>query len=196
MEPENQERLNTVEQAIIEIQESVLDLHKKKVARKITDAEYETAVRDCRGFGDTYYTDDSGRNDIKNAKVAEDKENLYFYVDTVDALSAPAENGWMTLFINTKGKTGYDFCINRTAPKNGKTIVEAVSGNEYEKKGEAEIRFAGNQLMLRVPKALLGVGKKAKFTFKWADNYEEGNIMSFYTKGDSAPYGRLNWVYG
>lgn len=48
MEPENQERLNTVEQAIIEIQESVLDLHKKKVARKITDAEYENAVKECR----------------------------------------------------------------------------------------------------------------------------------------------------
>ena len=49
--------------------------------------------------------------------------------------------------------------------------------------------------MLRVPKALLGLGETASFTFKWADNYEDGNIMSFYTKGDAAPYGRLNWVY-
>ena len=160
------------------------------------DYENDTFNRDCRGFGDTYYTDESGRNDIKNAKVAEDKENLYFYVDSVDALTAPAENGWMTLFINTSGQTGYDFCINRTAPENGKATVEAIRDDTYETKGKAELRFEGNQLMLSVPKALLGLGKKTAFTFKWADNYEEGSVMSFYTKGDSAPYGRLNWVYG
>ena len=159
------------------------------------DYENDVFDRDCRGFGDTYYTDDSGRNDIVNAKVAEDKENLYFYVDTADGLTAPAEKGWMTLFVNTNGETGYDYCINRTAPEDGKAAVEAVSGDGYRRVGEAEIRFEGNELMLSVPKASLGLGKKAAFTFKWADNYEDGNVMSFYTKGDSAPYGRLNWVY-
>ena len=49
--------------------------------------------------------------------------------------------------------------------------------------------------MLQVPKALLDVDGKASFMFKWADNYEDGNLLSFYTTGDSAPYGRLNWVY-
>ena len=159
------------------------------------DYQGDTFDRDSRGFGDTYYRDASGRNDIANAKVAEDKENLYFYVDTVDPLTAPAEKGWMTLFINTNGQTGYNYCINRTAPRSGKTAVEAVNGSAYEKKGEADIRFEENRLMIRVPKALLGLEKKPSFTFKWADNYEEGNILSFYTKGDSAPYGRLNWVY-
>ncbi|MBQ9880911.1 MAG: hypothetical protein IJM45_10820 [Clostridia bacterium] len=50
--------------------------------------------------------------------------------------------------------------------------------------------------MLRVEKTLLGMGKNAGFTFKWADNYVDGDIYSFYTRGDSAPYGRLNWIYG
>ena len=27
-------------------------------------------------------------------------------------------------------------------------------------------------------------------------HYVDGDLMSFYTKGDSAPYGRLNWIYG
>ncbi len=51
--------------------------------------------------------------------------------------------------------------------------------------------------MLRVGKSLLGFapGADASFTFKWADHYEDGDVMSFYTKGDAAPYGRLNWVY-
>ena len=167
-----------------------------KITAVYKDYENDTFNRDCRGFGDTYYTDDSGRNDIRNAKVAEDRENLYFYIDTVDALTGPAEKGWMTLFLNTSGKTGYDFCINRTAPENGTAAVEAISGNAYETKGTAKLRFEGNQLMFSVPKAVLGLAKKTAFTFKWADNYEEGEILAFYTKGDSAPYGRLNWVYG
>ena len=167
-----------------------------KITAVYKDYENDTFNRDSRGFGDTYYTDDSGRNDIRTAKVAEDKHNLYFYVDTVDALTEPAEKGWMTLFLNTSGNTGYDICINRTAPENGTAAVEAISGNAYETKGTAKLRFEGNQLMLSVPKALLGLTKKTAFTFKWADNYDEGEIMSFYTKGDSAPYGRLNWVYG
>lgn len=167
-----------------------------KITAVYKDYLNDTFDRNSRGFGDTFYTDDSGRNDIKSAKVTEDKENLYFYVDTADTLTAPADKGWMTLFINTSGKEGYDFCVDRTAPENGKAAVEAIDSADYENKGEAEIRYEGNKLMIKVPKALLGLGQKASFTFKWADNYEEGNITSFYTKGDSAPYGRLNWVYG
>ena len=118
---------------------------------------------------------------------------------TAETLSPPADRGWMTLFLNVKGeKEGYDFCVNRQAPRGGKTAVEAATENGWEPCGEADIRFVGNQLMLRLSKALLGFGKEDApgFAFKWADNYEDGNILSFYTRGDSAPYGRLNWVFG
>lgn len=47
MEPENNARLAAVEQAIIQTQERVLDLHKQKVAHKITDAEYNAAIQEC-----------------------------------------------------------------------------------------------------------------------------------------------------
>lgn len=102
----------------------------------------------------------------------------------------------MTLFLNVSGKEGYDFCVNRTSPSDGKAAVEAFNDGVRSVVGEADIRFEGNRLMLRVPKAVIGQGKKAAFTFKWADNYTDGDIMSFYTRGDSAPYGRLNWIYG
>ena len=167
----------------------------KEIKAVYRDYKNDVADRNSPGYGTNYYSDTSGRNDIVNAKVTEDRENVYFYVDTADTLTAPAEKGWMTLFINTNGKTGYNFVINRVSPENGKTSVEAIGGSGYEKKGEAEIRFEGNKLMIGVSKALLGLEENVSFTFKWADNYEEGNIMSFYTKGDSAPYGRLNWVY-
>lgn len=47
LEPENRERLEAVEQAIIKTQEQALMLHKKKVAHQITDAEYKDAIEEC-----------------------------------------------------------------------------------------------------------------------------------------------------
>ena len=103
----------------------------------------------------------------------------------------------MTLFLNVSGKEGYDFCVNRTAPSNGRTALERITDGSYTSLGTAEIKYVGNRLMLRVGKALLGFapGANASFRFKWADNYTDGDIYSFYTRGDAAPYGRLNWVY-
>ena len=188
--------VSTKNSVSIDVGASFDQWNNEKITAVYKDYEGDTFNRDSRGFGDTYYTDDSGRNDIVNAKVAEDKNKLYFYVDTANDLSPSTDSAWMTLFINTKGKEGYDFVINRVSPKDGKATVEAVDGKSCKTVGEAEIRFEGNKLMLGVSKDILGLGKKAAFSFKWADNYIDGDIMSFYTKGDSAPYGRLNWVYG
>ena len=47
LEPENRARLNEIEQEIISTQERALDLHKKKVAHQITDAEYTDAINEC-----------------------------------------------------------------------------------------------------------------------------------------------------
>lgn len=171
----------------------------EKITAVYRDYRGDTFDRNCRGYGNLVYTDRSGRNDIVTAKVAEDADNLYFYVQTADALSPSSDDAWMTLFLNVGGdRPGYDFCVNRRSPENGRATVEAVTEAGYVSLGDAQIRFAENRLMLRVPKALLGFGGNphAAFTFKWADNYEDGNILSFYTRGDSAPYGRLNWVYG
>ena len=162
-----------------------------------TDYRGDTAPRNSAGFGSLRYVDDSGRNDILRAKIAEDKEYLYFYVETADSLTYPAPSGWMTLFLNVSGKEGYDFCVNRTSPLNGITAVEAVRDGGYAPLGSADIVYRENLLTLRVEKALLGFkpGADASFTFKWADNYIDGDIYSFYTRGEAAPYGRLNWVY-
>ena len=168
-----------------------------KITAIYKDYQNDTFDRDHRGYGDTYYKDDSGRNDIVRAKVAEDRNNLYFYVETAGNLTAPADTGWMTLFLNKNGSEGYDFCVNRTAPKDGKTTVEAVKDGAYTALGDAEIKFEGNCLMLKVDKSLLGFapGADASLQFKWADNYTDGDLYSFYTRGDAAPYGRLNWIY-
>ncbi len=151
------------------------------------DYRNDTADRNCEGFGTELYTDFSGRNDIVNMKVTEDDSDYYFYVDTAESLTSPDGGAWMTLFINE------NLVINRTACANGKTSVEKVRENGFEKTGEAEIRFDGNRLMLKVSKNL--VQTSGNIRFKWADNYTEGDVYSFYTKGDAAPYGRLCYVY-
>lgn len=159
----------------------------------------DTADRDCQGFGNVYYTDASGRNDIITSKVVQDKDNVYFYVDTAENLT-PADGGnWMTLFINVSGKNeGYEYVINRTAPENGKTSVEKIDkGNNFAEISQACIRYEGNRLMLKVCKADLGIKGSASFSFKWADGYRDASdVYSFYTTGDSAPYGRLNYRFG
>ena len=51
--------------------------------------------------------------------------------------------------------------------------------------------------MLAVPKSMLGISSDAlvDLQFKWADNCGDGDVMTFYTKGDTAPYGRFTYVY-
>ena len=54
----------------------------------------------------------------------------------------------------------------------------------------------GNRLVIRIPRAVLGIGEKVDFEFKWNDNMQkEGDIMDFYVSGDTAPGGRFNYVY-
>ncbi|MBQ3150211.1 MAG: hypothetical protein IJB86_03085 [Clostridia bacterium] len=151
------------------------------------DYDGETADRDSVGFGNIHYTDNSGRNDIVNMKVTEDGDNYYFYVDTKEKLSPSDGKSFMTLFIDEK------IAINRTVSEGGKADVEAITDSGYEKIGEAKVRIEDNRLMLSVSKSL--IANDGTILFKWADNYDENDIYSFYTKGDSAPYGRLCYRY-
>lgn len=189
--------LKTGDKVTIDIDGDFSQWDSESITAIYRDYKNDTVDRDCAGYGSLWYSDDSGRNDIVNSKVAYDDSFIYFYVDTADTLTDPNGGAWMTLFVNTNGtKEGYDFVINRTAPENGKTTIEAVTESGYEKIAEADIRFSGNRLMIRVAAGALGLTGAPSFSFKWADNYVDGDIYSFYTKGDAAPYGRLNYSFG
>ena len=171
----------------IDINGSFSQWDSEKISSVYRDYRNDTADRNSVDFAQNPITDTSGRNDIVNIKVAEDAENYYFYVDTADALSSPDGGSWMTLFINE------NIVINRTAPINGKTNVEKNVDGVFTKIGESEIRYEDNKLMLSVSKSL--VDSADGFNFKWADNYIENDVYSFYTKGDAAPYGKLCYCY-
>lgn len=145
------------------------------------------------------YTNTTGQNDIKTVKVTSDKNNVYFYVDTVDPIVNFEGERSMTLFINTGSKTnwyGYDFAVHRTGGSD--MIIEKCKGGyEWDEVGKAEYKLSENMLMLSIPRKTLGVsGKEFSISFKWADNFSgDGDIFTFYTDGNAAPYGRLNYLY-
>lgn len=158
-----------------------------KITAVYKDYENDVVDRNCSDFGSGTLTDTSGRNDLVKMKVAGDKDKIYFYAETAEKLTPSTEKNWMSLFVNE------EYVVNRTSPVNGKTKVERITDDGYEITVEAEIRFEGNKLMLAVDKDVIGY--ENNLSFKWADNYNENDFRSFYTSGDSAPYGRLCYSY-
>lgn len=163
-----------------------------------------TMHRNARGRYDAYYVDESGRNDITGAKVARDKKNIYFYVETADALTPPTGSHWMQLLIDadrdkSTGWNGYDFIVNRVSPKGGSAILEKnVQGIwMWEEAAKVKIYIKGRRLAIAIPRSCLGLdGEEVDIEFKWNDNMQrEGDIMDFYVSGDTAPGGRFNYVY-
>src|SRR5690606_35621707 len=51
----------------------------KAIAVEYRDTKGDVFHRDYKGYGGMYYRDSSGRNDILTAKVAVDRQTIYFY---------------------------------------------------------------------------------------------------------------------
>ncbi len=172
--------------------------------------------RDALGYTDPvtgkrlHYTNDSGRNDIYDAKVARDYENLYFMVRTVDDLTSYTNAGWMNLYIDMgesedgKDWENYEFILNKQSPENETTAtLERFTGNGYETEVVGKVTYSvkGNVLTVCIPKTMLGIPAEQydfEFGFKWTDNTgveADGDIMKWYVNGDVAPVGRFNYCY-
>ena len=82
------------------------------------DTVGDTVHRDYDGYGGLHYTNNTGRNDIITSKVAVDRDNVYFYVETNEALTPHTDTNWMLLLIDADrnpdtGWCGYDYLINQ-----------------------------------------------------------------------------------
>lgn len=158
----------------------------------------EISPRKSVGYGEEIYKNDTGRNDIYKIKMVNDGKNLYYYIRTVDSIKGFDKEHCLTMFLSTGAKDnwcGYDLAINRTAANKDKMTVERRSGNGWKKAGEATYSISGCELQVCVPLSLIG-SDVSNIEFKCADNYQgEDDIYSFYIDGDSAPYGRFNYVY-
>ncbi|MBK5196013.1 MAG: hypothetical protein JJE08_08315, partial [Proteiniphilum sp.] len=162
-----------------------------------------TLHRNHPGWRGIQLTNTTGRNDFVSTRVARDKDNLYFLIETAEVISSSSDPGWMWLFIDTDrnretGWEGYDFLLNRTSPSATMITVESNNGGwNWEKCGDASYKVSGKQMEIKIPRSVLTLeNKKLNFEFKWADNIQEaGEIMDFYLSGDVAPAGRFNYIY-
>ncbi len=174
------------------------------VQPEFRDHKGDTMHRNHRGYGKTFYADASGRNDFIASKVARDTENLYFYVETAEAITSPTDPGWMTLLIDIDrdkgtGWEGYDYAIDRKEPDgNEATLERHQDGWNWSEIGKVAFRVKGDQMELAIPRTRLNLPSDAPldFEFKWIDNVPgSGDIMDFYSHGDVAPSGRFNYRY-
>lgn len=172
--------------------------------------EYLDAVDDVTHRNELAYAgyttliNTSGRNDFDSLKVAYDETNLYFYAKTVADISTPAESNWMTLLIdsdndNSTGWNGYDFIFNRVLVDANTGKLQRNVGNQWEWEDVNNIDFvvSGNQIHFAIPRSVLGLeNDELKFKFKWSDNASDsGDVMDFYTIGDTAPDGRFCYQF-
>jgi hypothetical protein len=176
------------------------------------DHLYDTLHRHEPGWGSAGpYIDTTGRNEFVTLKVAHDANNLYFYVRTRGPVTPHTDPAWMWLFLNANcskatGWEGYDFVVNLTVIDVHRTCVHAHAGGwSWEAVGEAQYRVEGNQMMLAVPRALVGLAQSPlAFDFHWVDNAPAArgetvvaapSIEDFFRSGDSAPPRRFDYRY-
>ena len=164
------------------------------------DYENDTVNRDHTHY--QTYVNKTGRNDIVEAKVCNDSDNIYFFVKTASAITTAEGSNWMNLFISTgasKGWKGYNYQLNCKAPAGNVAYLGKLADSDtYSVASTATVSYkvSGDTMMVKIPKSALGIsGNSFEIAFKWSDNCETGNIDSFYTDGDAAPIGRMNYVY-
>ena len=110
-----------------------------------------TLHRNHQGWRGIQFSNTTGRNDFVSTRVARDKDNLYFLIETAENISSSTDSGWMWLFIDSDrnretGWEGFDFLLNRTSPSATTITVERNNGGwSWEKCGDATYRYLGKR---------------------------------------------------
>ncbi len=167
----------------------------QKVSPTFIDDPGDTFHRDHAGYGRIKsYTDTSGRNDITMARVAADKKNICFYVQTKALLSPSTDKDWMILYIGTDEMSkaswqGFQFRVRQS-------MLEQYTGNNgWVRIAPVKVRQSDNELELGLSKRTLGItGVHFKLDFKWTDNIPaDDDPLHWLDTGDTAPNGRFRY---
>ena len=175
----------------------------EKVTVEYRDTRGDITARDAKGYAGLHYTDNTGRNDIQDSKVAVTKDgNVCFYVRTGADITACTDANWMLLFIDSDqnaetGWFGYDFLVNKNVNSDCTTDVMKYEDDNWTVVSSVPFAVKANELEIALPAELLGVsGKTAGFDFKWADNPQElKDPVSLCLHGDTAPNRRFNYRF-
>lgn len=175
------------------------------VTPEYLDASGDAVQRDSKGWGDAgWYINHTGRNDFVRLKVAYDKQFIYFYAQTKDAITDFKGSNWMMLFIDSDcnsatGWNGYDYLVNGDVILSNLTTLQRNVGGMWNWEHQRNIfyRVSGNEMELAIPRAAIGQDiPHFAFNYHWVDNFKKsGDISEFSTNGDSAPDRRFNYHF-
>jgi hypothetical protein len=71
------------------------------VQPEFRDTIGDTAHRNHKGYGSLIYTNNTGRNDFVISKCSYDAANVYFYVQTLEAITPRTDPCWMLLLLDS-----------------------------------------------------------------------------------------------
>lgn len=162
----------------------------------------ETEPRAALGAGGNYYTNDTGRNDIQEVRVASDEEYVYFLVAAAEDITAKeaADTRWMNVFIGIEGEeggwNGLQYVVNRSLDGTAASL-DKIENGAYASVGTATTVVSGRYMLVQVAKKSLGIeGDEFGIVFKVTDNLQKDfDVTDLYTNGDAAPIGRINYSY-
>ncbi len=103
----------------------------------------------------------------------------------------------MRLYLSTEkggdGWEGYQYVVNRVPPGEKARLERFENGWSTRQVAEIEYRVEGSVLQLAIPRQAVGLaGRCLDFGFKWQDNEQkDGDILDFYSSGETAPMGIL-----
>lgn len=167
------------------------------------DPVEDTKHRNFEGYDKSVrYMNTTGRNDIVESKVTFDKDKLYFYVKTNNALTSSSDSLWMLLFIDTDknmstGWEGYDFVVNHSVNSPEKTSIKTWNGTKWGNEQQLTMFVKGNEMELAIQRASVNLQNQIPdFYFKWADNPGElKDVTAFFLNGDAAPDRRFKYHF-
>ncbi len=165
------------------------------------DLTTDTEPRNAMSAAMEKLTNDTGRNDISEVRVASDDENVYFLIQTVaDITEKEADDAhWMNLYIGVDGKeggwNGLHYVVNRSLSGTEASLSRIEDGS-YTDVAKAKTEVSGNLMLVTVKKSDLGITGACSLQFKVCDNLQKDfDITDLYVNGDCAPLGRINYVY-
>ena len=177
----------------------------QQVKAVYADDRGDTFHRDHFGYGRIgQLINTTGRNDIVEAKMANDGKTLWFYVRTDRPITSCTDPKWMRLFIDVKGSglpdwEGFQYAVGNPAADGSKTALSrSRNGWNWEKIADLDYRVSDNEMVVAVPFAAIGMKNPKSFTvdFKWIDNaVDQGDIQQCLSDGDAAPTGRFRYRY-
>ena len=169
----------------------------KDVSPEYVDYTGDTSPRDHPGtptLPAITYTNHTGRNDLHIMKVARNRQNIFFYVETVVDITPCEGDNWMRLYLDTDknaqtGWNGFDYRVVE-----GK-MLQRYEHDSWKNVSQVKSSVAKNKMMIAISRKEIGLSTAINIEFKWSDNMQDDNPLDWYVNGDVAPGGRFNYVY-